>query len=69
MVTFAAAEPLRSLTVNKSQVGQLNVNWTPGLRTGPTSYTVTWAEESSIGSGLYNTGYDNTTISGTCYCY
>ena len=69
MVTFAAAEPLRSLTVNKSQVGQLNVNWTPGLRTGPTSYTVSWAEETSIGSGLYNTSYDNTTISGTCYSY
>nr|KAG5687401.1 hypothetical protein BaRGS_021614 [Batillaria attramentaria] len=44
-VSITAAVNLVSLTATSSTLKELNVSWTPGLRTGPTRYNVTWEEE------------------------
>ena len=51
------------MNVDNSQERELRVSWTPGVRTGPTNYTVTWAEETSIGSDIYS-GTTTYTVSG-----
>ncbi|KAK7464617.1 hypothetical protein BaRGS_00037817 [Batillaria attramentaria] len=48
-----AALNLELLTADSSTLNELNVSWTPGLRTGQTSYNVTWEEETRIGSNQY----------------
>ncbi|KAK7464623.1 hypothetical protein BaRGS_00037823, partial [Batillaria attramentaria] len=48
-----AAVNLVSLTATSSTLKELNVSWTPGLRTGPTRYNVTWEEETGIGSNQF----------------
>ncbi|KAK7088976.1 hypothetical protein V1264_024721 [Littorina saxatilis] len=60
------AEPLQTVTAVPGGVGQLNVTWVPGVRTGDTNYTVTWKEKNSLTSDQFTlvnsitiTGYDN----------
>ncbi|XP_070189092.1 phosphatidylinositol phosphatase PTPRQ-like isoform X2 [Littorina saxatilis] len=61
-----AAEPLHDVMAVPGGVGQLNVTWIPGVRTGKTNYTVTWEEKYSLTSDQFTlvnsttiTGYDN----------
>ncbi|KAK7497234.1 hypothetical protein BaRGS_00011528, partial [Batillaria attramentaria] len=51
--TQEAAVNLVSLMATSSTLNELTVSWTPGLRTGPTNYNVTWEEETSVGSNQF----------------
>ncbi|KAK7497238.1 hypothetical protein BaRGS_00011532, partial [Batillaria attramentaria] len=72
------ADDFSALNVASPRVGELNVTWTPGIKTGPTTYSVTWEEETGLESSIFIekgsdnvTGYENTayTIMGGLLSY